>query len=48
MKDFGAMVSFDLKEDTSDAAKAVLRKFKMFSLAESLGGVESLVVIPLP
>lgn len=46
MKDFGAMVSFDLKEDTSDAAKAVLRKFKMFSLAESLGGVESLVGHP--
>ena len=46
MKDFGAMVSFDLKEDTSDSAKAVLRKFKMFSLAESLGGVESLVGHP--
>ena len=46
MKDFGAMVSFDLKADTSDAAKAVLRKFKMFSLAESLGGVESLVGHP--
>ncbi|MCB0605441.1 MAG: cystathionine gamma-synthase [Saprospiraceae bacterium] len=46
MKDFGAMVSFDLKADTSDAAKAVLRKFRMFSLAESLGGVESLVGHP--
>ncbi len=46
MKDFGAMDSFDLKADTSDAAKAVLRKFRMFSLAESLGGVESLVGHP--
>ncbi|MCO6459797.1 MAG: cystathionine gamma-synthase [Saprospiraceae bacterium] len=46
MKDFGAMVSFDLKKDTTEAAKAVLRKFTMFSLAESLGGVESLVGHP--
>lgn len=46
MKDFGAMVSFDLKKDSTEEAKAVLRKFRMFSLAESLGGVESLVGHP--
>jgi len=46
MRDFGAMVSFDLKKDTPDEAKSVLRGFRMFSLAESLGGVESLVGHP--
>lgn len=46
MRDFGAMVSFDLKKDTPDEAKSVLRRFRMFSLAESLGGVESLVGHP--
>ena len=42
MKDFGGMISFVLKEDTQQAAFEVLKKFKYFSLAESLGGVESL------
>lgn len=46
MKYFGAMVSFDLKKDNLEACMAVLRKFQMFSLAESLGGVESLVGHP--
>lgn len=46
MKDYGAMVSFDLKKDSAEEAKIVLKKFKMFSLAESLGGVESLVGHP--
>ena len=34
--------SFDLKEDTKEKAFKVLSSFKLFSLAESLGGVESL------
>jgi len=46
MKDFGGMVSFDLKEDTMDAANAILIKTHYFSLAESLGGVESLIGHP--
>ena len=46
MKDFGGMVSFDLKEDTMDAANAILIKTNYFSLAESLGGVESLIGHP--
>lgn len=46
MKDFGGMVSFDLKEDTVEAANAILSKTYYFSLAESLGGVESLIGHP--
>jgi len=46
MKNFGAMVSFTLKKDTLIEAKRVLRNFQVFSLAESLGGVESLVGHP--
>lgn len=42
MKDFGGMISFVLKDDTLESAYEVLKKFKYFSLAESLGGVESL------
>ena len=42
MRNFGGMISFTLKENTKDAAFSVLRKFELFSLAESLGGVESL------
>ncbi len=42
MKDFGGMVSFTLKENKIEKAVKVLSKFKIFSLAESLGGVESL------
>ena len=42
MRDFGGMISFVLKDNTQDAAFEVLKKFKYFSLAESLGGVESL------
>jgi len=42
MKGFGGMMSFTLKEDKLEAAHKVLSKFKIFSLAESLGGVESL------
>ena len=42
MKDFGGMISFTLKSDSKESAFKVLEKFKLFSLAESLGGVESL------
>jgi cystathionine gamma-lyase len=46
MKLPGAMVSFSLKEDSIDAANQVLSGTKLFSLAESLGGVESLIGHP--
>jgi cystathionine beta-lyase len=46
MKNFGAMVSFSLKEDNIEAANKVLSGTKLFSLAESLGGVESLIGHP--
>ncbi len=42
MRGFGGMMSFVLKEDSVDAAMEVLKKTKLFALAESLGGVESL------
>lgn len=47
MKDFGGMVSFSLKGDHLEDALAVLKCFSVFSLAESLGGVESLVSHPV-
>jgi cystathionine beta-lyase len=46
MKAFGAMVSFALKDDSIEAANKVLSGTKLFSLAESLGGVESLIGHP--
>jgi cystathionine beta-lyase/cystathionine gamma-synthase len=46
MRHFGAMVSFDLHEDTLEEATKVLRNTKLFLLAESLGGVESLIGHP--
>ncbi|PWU00519.1 MAG: cystathionine gamma-synthase [Bacteroidetes bacterium] len=46
MKDFGGMMSFTLKDDTIEAAMKVLSSTKVFSLAESLGGVESLINHP--
>jgi cystathionine gamma-lyase len=46
MRDFGGMVSFTLKDDTQEAAVKVLTATHLFSLAESLGGVESLVGHP--
>lgn len=42
MKAFGGMMSFTLKADNIKEAHKVLSRFKVFSLAESLGGVESL------
>lgn len=46
MKDFGGMISFELKDESIEAAKKVLSGTKLFSLAESLGGVESLINHP--
>jgi len=46
MRDFGGMLSFELKDDSMEAAKKVLSSTKLFSLAESLGGVESLINHP--
>lgn len=46
MREFGAMVSFDLKKNTYRNAKKILSGTKLFSLAESLGGVESLIGHP--
>jgi cystathionine gamma-synthase len=43
---FGGMVSFEVKGDTNHAKK-VLRSTKIFALAESLGGIESLICYPL-
>ena len=46
MSDFGGMMSFVLKDDSVEAAMKVLSSTKLFSLAESLGGVESLINHP--
>lgn len=46
MRGFGGMMSFTLKDDHMDAAMNVLSNTKLFSLAESLGGVESLIGHP--
>ena len=46
MRDFGGMISFELKNENVDEAKRVLSSTHLFSLAESLGGVESLINHP--
>lgn len=46
MRGFGGMISFTLKGDNMDDALRFLRNTQLFSLAESLGGVESLVGHP--
>lgn len=46
MKDFGGMISFTLKDDDLNKAMKVLSGTRLFSLAESLGGVESLIGHP--
>jgi cystathionine beta-lyase len=46
MKDYGGMVSFTTKVGTQQSAYAILEKVKVFTLAESLGGVESLAGHP--
>ncbi|HEX6849668.1 MAG TPA: cystathionine gamma-synthase [Chitinophagaceae bacterium] len=46
MRDFGGMLSFVLKNDSVEEAMRVLSSTKLFALAESLGGVESLINHP--
>ena len=46
MRGFGGMISFELKDNSVEAAMKVLSSTKIFSLAESLGGVESLINHP--
>ena len=46
MRDFGGMISFILKGDSIDAVLDVISKTRIFKLAESLGGVESLIGHP--
>ncbi len=46
MRGFGGMISFVLKDESMEAANKVLSSTKLFSLAESLGGVESLINHP--
>lgn len=46
MRDFGGMLSFTLKDDSVETANKLLSSTNLFSLAESLGGVESLINHP--
>ncbi|MFZ1369399.1 MAG: cystathionine gamma-synthase [Ferruginibacter sp.] len=46
MRGFGGMISFVLKDESIEAANKVLTGTRLFSLAESLGGVESLINHP--
>ncbi len=46
MRGFGGMMSFTLKDDSVEAAMRFLSSTKVFALAESLGGVESLINHP--
>lgn len=46
MRGFGGMISFTLKSDSIDDAMHVLKNTQLFALAESLGGVESLIGHP--
>jgi cystathionine gamma-lyase len=46
MRDFGGMISFTLKGDKQQEAFRIMERMHLFSLAESLGGVESLVNHP--
>jgi hypothetical protein len=46
MRGFGGMISFTLKDDSVETAMKLLSSTKVFALAESLGGVESLINHP--
>lgn len=46
MKDFGGMLSFSTYGDSTEDALKVIKNLKIFTLAESLGGVESLAGHP--
>ena len=47
MKAFGGMVSFNFKSGKAKDAILFLERIKIFTLAESLGGVESLANHPI-
>jgi cystathionine gamma-lyase/cystathionine beta-lyase len=47
MRDFGGMLSFTLKDDSVAKATTLMESVELFSLAESLGGVESLINHPV-
>lgn len=47
MADFGGMVGF-IPQGGEAAARAIVTSTRLFTLAESLGGVESLVELPAP
>ncbi|MDR5591223.1 PLP-dependent aspartate aminotransferase family protein [Christiangramia sp. SM2212] len=46
MSGFGGMISFTTKENTLESATKIVEKLKVFTLAESLGGIESLAGHP--
>ena len=46
MRDFGGMISFELVDDAVESATKLMSSTTLFSLAESLGGVESLINHP--
>jgi cystathionine gamma-lyase len=46
MRDFGGMLSFTLKDDSIEKAFTLMKRVELFALAESLGGVESLINHP--
>lgn len=46
MRGFGGMISFSVKGNDLKEAHSIMERFKVFSLAESLGGVESLTCHP--
>lgn len=46
MRDFGGMISFDMINDSIELAESVMKRTRLFTLAESLGGVESLIGHP--
>lgn len=46
MRDFGGMLSFTLKDDSTEKANTLMKSVELFALAESLGGVESLINHP--
>ncbi|WP_167342888.1 trans-sulfuration enzyme family protein [Nonlabens sp. SY33080] len=47
MRDFGGMISFSTKNDTKESALTILENLHLFTLAESLGGIESLAGHPV-
>ena len=47
MRSYGGMLSFELRSGGEAAAKRLVARTRIFALAESLGGVESLIEVPL-